>query len=53
MIEKMDFLSKKTKFWSYLQILTPGFAELSVKSNYMSKINISLTGTAHWYLENY
>ena len=28
------------------------FADLSDKTNHMSKINVGLIGTAQWYLEN-
>ena len=28
------------------------FAELSEKSNHMSKLNVRLIGTAQWYFEN-
>ena len=40
-------------FWLLnAQFLKLAFANLSDKTNHMSKINVGLIGTALWYLEN-
>ena len=48
----MPFLLLSLNFTLICKFQKLAFAELSDKTNHMSKINVGLTGTAQWYLEN-
>ena len=52
LLENVFFAVKCSILLRFVNLKKLTFANLSDKTNHMSKINVQLIGTAQWYLEN-